>query len=214
LFIRIAYDASTRETYKKVHRVDDFQKLIETIKLLVEHKENNKKVKTLIGLKYLVSKINYNEITDATVQAKELGVDYIRFKALRNSKYEISKGEEDKANYFIEKSKHLSNKKFKVFGSVEKTHIKERCILNPLHPVIDYSGDLYMCAFFHHRKKSHRIGNIYKNSFQDIWYSKEHYEKFNKTKLEECCVYDCPLHKQNEIARKAIKEGGMHLEFI
>ena len=84
LFIRIAMDAATLKTYKKVHGVGDFFKIIENTKMVVDYKKKHHG-KVTIGLKYLVSQFNDHEILEATNIAKKLNVDYIQFKPLRNS---------------------------------------------------------------------------------------------------------------------------------
>src|SRR3989344_9049311 len=42
LFIRMAFDASNRETYKKIHGKDHYGKLLDNIRKLVKYKKNKK----------------------------------------------------------------------------------------------------------------------------------------------------------------------------
>ena len=95
-----------------------------------------------------------------------------------------------------------------------KHKLNIRCILNILHPVIDASGDVFLCTFWKHRVDSHRIGNIYKQDFKELWYSKRHREAFMNTDCKECNIWDCPFHYPNHIVQEAIIKDKMHLEFI
>lgn len=233
LFLRIAFDAGTRETYKKIHGRDDFEKLADNLRTLISYKrkkgsagepaagakQKSRATDTrfgtaTVGAKYLVSTKNWMELSQAAALAKEIGLDYLQFKALRDSKFTLKGETLKKAKAEAEKARALSDDDFQVFGSLEKTKVIGRCFLNPIHPVVDAKGDMYLCAFFHHRKDTHRIGNIYEKSFPEIWYSERHFEAFRSTKPKECAIFDCPFHEAAILARSWIVENHKHLEFI
>ncbi|MFA6001137.1 MAG: radical SAM protein [Thermoleophilia bacterium] len=234
LFLRIAFDAGKAATYKKIHGRDDFGRLTANLEALVRLKAKNGSGKSkdadgspsargskearfgtaTIGAKYLVSTKNWMELSRAAELAKEIGLDYLQFKALRASKFTPEGETLKQAEEEAEKARQLSGKNFQVFGSLEKTKVIGRCFLNPIHPVIDAKGDMYLCAFFHHRKDTHKIGNIYKKSFPEIWYSERHFKAFRSTKPKECAVFDCPFHEAAALARSWIVENNKHLEFI
>lgn len=210
-FIRIAFDAACPETYKKIHLVDDYQNLLKNINNLVKTKIRYKS-EIVIGLKYLVSNINVDQIIEATRQTKELGVDYLQFKALRNNKYAIL--DLEKANKLIDQAKRLSTKGFHVYGSLIRTPIRHKCYLTPLHPCIDTRGNVYLCYLYQHRRKTHIIGNLYKDSLRKIWFSKVHKEAIENIVPGECNIYDCVFQKYNYIVNEAILKDRMHIEFI
>lgn len=213
IFIRIAFDAACPETYKKIHLVDDYQNLLKNIGKLVKAKERYKS-KIMIGLKYLISKINADEVIEAARQAKELGVDYLQFKALRNNKYSIPNSGLEKINRLIDQAKALSTERFYIHGSLFRSPIKHRCYLTPLHPCIDASANIYLCYLYQHRKKSHIIGNLYNDSFREIWFSKIHKEAMRNIIPRECNIYDCMFQRYNRIVDEVILKDRMHIEFI
>lgn len=172
------------------------------------------KSKIMIGLKYLVSRINAYEIVEATQLAKELSVDYLQFKALCNNRYSIPNSDLEKINRLINQAKALSTKKFHVHGSLIKTPLKHKCYLTPLHPCIDASANVYLCNLYQHRKKLHTIGNLYKNPFRKIWFSKTHKEKIRNIIPRDCNIYDCIFQRYNRIVDAAILKDRMHIEFI
>lgn len=220
LFLRIAFDAATPETYKKIHGRDDFDRLIGNLKRVIDCRSKgggSKKPRigqATVGAKYLVSTRNWQELTRAAALAREIGLDYLQFKALRASRFTLKGDTLEKAREEAEKAKELSGDNFQVFGSLHKTRPIGRCFLNPIHPVIDANGDMYLCAFFHHRQDEHKIGNVYEKSFPEIWYSERHFQAFRSTKLKECAVFDCPFHEAAVLARDWIVDNRKHLEFI
>lgn len=226
LFLRIAFDAGTGETYKKIHGRDHFDRLQKNLQTLVKYKSGlsadkdrrlaDQKQQRLatVGAKYLVSTKNWPELARAAELAREIGLDYLQFKALRSSRFTLEGDDLQRAEEVAAQARELTRDSFQVFGSLEKTKPIGRCFLNPLHPVIDAAGDMYLCAFFHHRKETHRIGNIYQKSFPEIWYSERHYEAFRSTKPKECAVFDCPFHEAAVLAKEWIVNNQKHLEFI
>lgn len=232
LFLRIAFDAGTPETYKKIHGRDDFDTLVKNLEAVVGYKSKHGASKATggkvgprqmtdakygtatVGAKYLVSAKNWQELSRAAALARDIGLDYLQYKALRASKFTPEGEVLDQAREEAKKAEALSDGRFQVFGSLEKTKPIGRCFLNPIHPVVDAKGDMYLCAFFHHRKETHRIGNVYEKSFPEIWYSERHFEAFRNTKPKECAIFDCPFHEAAVLARAWIVENQKHLEFI
>lgn len=211
LFLRVAFDAATRETYRKMHGRDEFEKLKKNMKQLMKFRKDGG---ATVGAKFLVSTWNWQELHDAAVLAGDLGLDYFQFKTLRDSRFTPKGAVLKKAMAEAERARELTNGNYQVFGSLEKTKPAGRCFLNPLHPVIDATGAMYLCAFFHHRKQSHKIGSVYEKSLPEIWYSERHFKAFKTTKPKECAVFDCPFHEAGALAKEWIVENRKHLEFI
>ncbi len=225
LFLRVAFDAGTRETYRKIHGRDEFETLVRNLEDLADRRTRTtgegegaarrlKYGSATIGAKYLVSSKNWPELAVAAELARDMGLDYLQYKALRASKFTLEGDELERAGEVAQRAMELSDESFQVFGSLEKTKVIGRCFLNPIHPVIDATGTMYLCAFFHHRKKTHRIGNVYNKSFPEIWYSRRHLDAFHATRPRECAVFDCPFHEAAVLARDWIVENRKHLEFI
>jgi radical SAM protein with 4Fe4S-binding SPASM domain len=222
LFLRLAFDAGTRETYKKRHGVDDFERLLAAIEMLVKAKrdsggrgdDDSPGSGATIGAKYLVSSQNYSELSQAAALAREIGLDYLQYKPLRNSKFSLKGEDLRNARDEAQRADELSGNGFEVFGSLRKTRVIGQCFLNPLHPLIDATGSVYLCAFYQHRKETHCIGNINDKSFPEIWYSERHVEAFRNTDPKQCAIFDCPFHDAAILAKEWIVDNRKHLEFI
>jgi radical SAM protein with 4Fe4S-binding SPASM domain len=227
LFLRIAFDVSSKETYKEIHGRDMFDCLHENLQTIVQvraellERSNRGRLGdrghlgvATLGAKCLVSQKNWRELPEAAAMAREIGLDYLQFKCLRNSRFTLEGEELEAARREAERARQEATDDFRVFGSLEKTTVIGRCFLNPIHPVIDAAGDMYLCAFYHHREQEHRIGNVYEKSFPEIWYSERHFEAFRSSNPEKCAVFDCPFHEAAILAKAWIVENQKHLEFI
>src|SRR4030042_2663759 len=72
-WVGVSVDAGTRETFKKIHNVDYFDKVIENLRLLVKtKKETGSKID--IAYKFLITPENWHELYEACKLAKEIGV--------------------------------------------------------------------------------------------------------------------------------------------
>jgi len=213
-YIRIAMDGGTKETYNSIHNVDHFDKLIENIKGLVTIKKELKS-SCLIGLKYLVSKKNKDDIPKAIKMAAEVGVDYIQFKAMRRDDEELNQEEMDEISKVIKKAKEeYKDHSLNVMGDVQRIKPKFQCFLSQIIPVINTNGDVFLCPFYMHRKESLKIGNVFEKSFKEVWYSEKHWEVIRNIKNEECGVFDCPVQEAMAVVDDAMIKNKMHVEFI
>ena len=213
LFIRLALDAANRKTYYLIHGHNDYSKVIDNIRHLVKERAANRSHIT-VGLKFLISQLNYNEIPKAAKVAKSLEVDYLQFKLLRNSRYEIKKNWLEKISRLIKYTQNFAEKKFSIINTTEHSEIKKKCYLTPLHPCIGTNGDVYLCYFFQNRQNLHKIGNIYQDSFKAIWKSDRHVAAIKNIDPRECNVYDCPINHSVEFIDEALIKNKMHLEFV
>ena len=72
-WVGVSVDSGTRETFKVVHGVDHFDKVIENLKLLVRlKKETGSKID--ISYKFLITPLNWKDLYEAAKLAKEIGV--------------------------------------------------------------------------------------------------------------------------------------------
>jgi radical SAM protein with 4Fe4S-binding SPASM domain len=75
-----------------------------------------------------------------------------------------------------------------------------------LHPLIDWDGTMYFCAFFHHRKKTHNIGSLRQAKFSECWFSKAHLDRRKEINPEQC-VANCPMTRYNAVVKFILAEN-------
>lgn len=199
-YVRISLDASNAMLHKKIHKSDDFNTIIEGIKLLVQEQNPN----LTIGLKFLVMKENKDDIKNFVSLAKELGVHNVQIKAVRNSSNVLTSDEELEVAETI-KDVAKEYPKF-VFGNIDKSISKTSwCKSNLLSSFVNAEGNMFICCYFQNREAEHSFGNLYQKNFWDIWYSNEHLEKIRNIDLKKCNTYDCRYHQYNQILEELEK---------
>jgi len=173
-YIRVSLDSGTSKTHSKLHGVkrEVFSKILFGISKL-----KNEGYKGIIGVSYIVSPDNVEEIVTAASVVKNAGADYIQFKPLR--------GEDSKvcivdANKFLEETYSLNSDSFSVFATrlndsvgFDKNRGYKFCYAHRFVGAISANGAVELCCHSKHFKKSLEFGNINNDSFYNIWKSKK-----------------------------------------
>jgi radical SAM protein with 4Fe4S-binding SPASM domain len=134
------------------------------------------------------------------VLGRTLKVDRVTFKALRHEPEELTQYDKRVEANFLRDQIHIARADDLVSSWIIPIPFEKvpQCWLNPLHTVMDWQGNIYICCFYYYRWDSHRIGNIFEKPFREIWMSAEHREKIRQIKREACNLVDCKfvLHDQ------------------
>lgn len=210
-YVRLSLDAVTAELYNQLkHPVVDgmFEKVKENAKKLVEMR--GKKDKPHIGLKFLVMKDNLGYISEAVKIAMDLKVDYIQFKRVHSSAFELTKKDEEEAERILALCKESD--RIAVVGGVRKIILKSKCFMAPIHVVMDSDGNIYVCCYFEGRDL--KIGNVFENRFLDVWGSEKHKRIIGGIDINECNKVDCRWARFNEFMGEVIKDDIMDISFI
>ncbi len=199
-WIRISVDGFTDPTYRKVHgRADlEYASLRTTIKALIAKADDTPR----IGLKMLLSKINVRDAVLAIPEGLKLGADYVQFKFLGFPEDLVLQKSDMHAvsdmilNQIHEHRNETMHVEFVPPFSGEKSY--ERCLMTYLHPVINWDGTIYLCAFFEHRTKEHSIGNIKEGGFFIHWDDAKHRAAFDDIDPL-TCLPNCPMRRYNPL---------------
>lgn len=213
-YVRISLDAATDETYSKVKRPKgaDFNSVVANIKNMI-HLRNRTKSQLLISIKFLISTLNRHEIRAAFDLAQTLNVDSLQFKALRQSAYSLTTRQQNRVAAEIRRIKNVYPT-LRVLGGVDKITTTRRCWLTPLQTTIDAHGDVFLCCYYLHRRTRHRIGNICKKSFREIWGSPRHRHAIAGIRPAECNLLDCRFINYMNILDPLLKDSRHQIEFI
>ncbi|MFH1456815.1 MAG: radical SAM protein [Patescibacteria group bacterium] len=198
-FIRISLDAATAPTYvdthyyykKSVNKEKDFDRVLKNIDSLSKQISNNK-----IGVAFLITPWNYNEIEQTATKVKALGAGYIVYRpasGINIKKNDLQKYWRD-VNKLLRKAKQYENQKFKVYSSAKsrwlfaqkKKQTNGYCLGSLVYAVVEADGNIPFCNLFRGRKK-YSLGNIVNgNSFSKIWRSKKHQNMFKQIDVKYC----------------------------
>lgn len=225
-WIRVSMNAGTKETYKKIHksRDNDFNIVLKNIETAVKIKKKNK-YKSTIGVQIILLPENYNEITILAKLLKNLGIDYLTIKPF--IKHPMSMHNIVKKFSFKElseldnKLKKISDNNFSVifrlhgFEKLNENKIYKRCLGLQFFAEIVSDGNVYTCGPYL-GNKNFCYGNIYKNTFKEIWNSKERKKnlEFIETELNpNKCMTNCRLDEINRYLWE-LKNPPSHVNFI
>ena len=226
-WIKVSIDAAKAHTYAKIHRTrpEDFDKVIKNMAYAAKIRKKNRYLCTL-GMQIILLPDNYREITLLAKKAKEIGMDYLVVKPYSHhplSKTSIFK--DIKYSEYLglaEKLSKLSNTHFNVifrlhamkkWDEVQRNY--KHCLALPFWAYIDAGGDIWACSMYL-TKQNFNFGNIYKNSFKEIWESKkrENLVRWAADKLKtDYCRVNCRMDEVNRFLWE-LKHPPEHVNFI
>lgn len=184
-WIKISINAAKAATYARIHRTvpQDFDKVIRNMAYAAKIRRKSGYSCTL-GMQIILLPDNYKEVALLAKKAKAIGMDYLVVKPYSQhllSKTRIFKDiKYERYLDLSEKLKKLNNKYFNVIfrmHTMRKWDEPERnykhCLGLPFWAYIDAGGNVWACSMYLTSKRF-CLGNIYKDSFKDIWESRKH----------------------------------------
>jgi len=223
-FLRFSVNGGDDKTYKKIHKKDKFNEVIENIIYVKKLKRDNK-LDTTIGVQFVLLPENIDSIENLIKILKEIEIDYISIKpfVLQNeNQFYRNKGFDiDLYSYFNE-LENYSNEKFKVIARVNafKKYGKreyKHCYGCNFITVLDSGGNLISCLPYL-GKEEYMYGNIYKNSFKEIWHSDKRKQVKdlleNKLDVQKVCPPNCRPNAINEYLYELKHPSIAHVNFI
>lgn len=190
--IRVSVDAVQQETYRKI-KDGSLDMVIDNIKRVMTFKKEHN-VDVDVGLGYVVTLDNIQETTEFMDLAKQLQVDFVHFRPCyypnsSNQNVVLKQAFTEATPQNLEHASKIDSPKIYWLGYKFKGTWTQRnytkCRSTPLQAVLTATGEFIICqdVFI-------RWGNYYKQTFNQIWFSPEHFETIEKINLEKCprCV--------------------------
>ena len=211
-YIRLGIDAHEDGLYQAVKgtRAGTFAKTEANCRELI-HARNAAGLKTpRIGVKHLIGYKNAPFLSELVQWAKDIGADYVHFKAEHNSPDALS--DEYRLNYgAVLNLIKLTYPDF-VKGDLNFLVGKHHCFMSPIHAVLDAKGNLSQCCYF--TEERDQIGNVFDKSFREVWYSARHNEVRAAKTVEGCNKFDCRWHAYNNTMAEILDEDTVDMSFI
>ena len=197
--LRISILAGSKEMYLRTHPGtgrNTFAKLKKSLLYIAEKKAELKEKKPQLTLVYVVMNENFEGIFDFAQFAAFVNADRVVFNPIDEvgdaglANLLLSEEQADharkqliKAKQYLETKKIVNNISFflRVFrGQLDTKSLYSiiPCYYGWLTTIVEPDGNVYPCC-----RCYKPLGNIYENSFRDIWYGK-HYTQFRKNALK------------------------------
>jgi GTP 3',8-cyclase len=198
-WIRLSIDAGIKATYQAIRGTDEFDKIISIVKDMVALRDKYN-FAAQIGIGFVITKDNYQEIEDFSKLIKDTGADYGQYKPSTED------GIFDKELWNNEVKPRLErvfkdNPKAVInlykFNDIAESNLDQAypvCYGHQFCPCIGADGEVWACPQLR-GVEGYSFGNIYKNTFKDIWHSAQRQEVIKKLDVTKCPK----LCKNNEI---------------
>jgi len=204
-WVRISLDAGSNKVFKKIHGVDDFDKIIKNIYNLSLLK-NKIKSKCTIGVGFLTSNKNIDDMLNATEICKRLEIDYIQFRSFHLN-YDNP--------YLIDDCKKLESKNFKVhyldYKYKKQKKRYKKCHGQHFSGVLSL-GKVFVCCHFRNND-NYEIGDLRNDTLKNIWESEKRKNIIDNIDLSNC-IPSCRMHKVNNFLDSLINNKSTHKNFI
>ncbi len=223
-WVRFSTAGITDEVYDKIQRGarGDLAKVLHNMEEAVKVKRDQH-LHTTLGVQLLLLPDNKNEIVRMGRKLRRIGVDYFTIKPFSQHPQSQHILQVDYGEMLeLEKEvKELQTDEFAVYfraHSMKKLRCQrtyQHCWALPFMVYIDAKGNLWPCIVFM-GKDELRYGNLYDNSFVDIWegqHRKEIIDYFMQMDLEKNCREACRLDEMSRYLEE-LKNPGEHVNFI
>lgn len=226
-WIKISINAATKGTYSMIHGTspDDFDKVLQNMSYAA-HLRAKKKIKCALGMQIILLPENHKEIKLLAEIARGIGMDYLVVKPY--SQHPLSKTRRYnniKYGRYLklgEELAKLSSKEFNVVFRIntmkkwdEAKRNYKHCLSFGFWAYIDSLGNVWACSIYLTKGKF-LLGNINKNTFQEIWEGRKRSEfmLWAKDKLDTAkCRVNCRMDEINRYLWE-LKYPPEHVNFI
>lgn len=226
-WVKVSIDAGTKETYAKIHRTkaEDFDKVFDNLAYTAAIKRK-KRYKCTLGMQIILLPENHKELTLLAKKAKKIGMDYLVVKPYSQHPLSITQKYKDikYSNYInlADGLTKLNDNNFRVIFRIismrkwdEAKHSYKHCLALPFWAYIDSGGNIWSCSIYLTKDKF-CLGNIYKNTFKEIWESPKRI-KFHNWAAKKLDTNECRINcRMDEINRYLweLKHPIEHVNFI
>lgn len=184
-WIRVSLDASTPEQHERGKKVKLFEKVMRNIKHIGQHKGQ-----TTLGIGYVVTRDNVDNLENLLLRLRLYSVDYIQFRPVIDTP-DLS------SHVNLAYLKKYDIPSFKVdiqamYANKETGNGGKPCFAHSLSSVITADGGVYLCGRLNIYDWVQPIGNLHQQSFGEIWNGTERKRQMEQVSTPLFCEKHCP----------------------
>ncbi len=218
-WLRVSIDAGNANTYAWTRKVPSsfFKKTWDNIRRIAEAKSE----KTILGVGFVVTPDNHDEIYKCAELAKESGADNFRISAaFTQDDYEYHKPHFEAAAAMARRVvADFSTARFKIFNLFDEriNDLKQQrpdysfCSYMNLNVYIGGDLKLYRCCTTAYNDQG-EYGSISGKRFKDVWESTAKKEDFKKFDASSCAR--CMFNNKNRFVNYVISPDAVHVNYI
>lgn len=225
-FLRLSFNGGSRENYAKVHSVapEVFDAVVANLKSAMRIKRQAG-LQVDIGAQFVLIPENLDYLRQAAQTLKDCGVDYLAIKPFMQRELQsYHLGEQfagDELDRVFTEAEGIGDDSFSVIARRESflnygIRHYDRCYGTCFISVLNSAGDISSCLPYW-EKPEYSFGNIYRNSFREIWNSEA--RRGVKQHLEQeldahGCPPSCRANAVNEFLWSLRHPQVKHINFI
>lgn len=209
-WIRISLDSSTKAEYRREKGVDCFERVLENLGKMSSARDPEK---TFIGVGYVLTTRNKDHLMELVKRLDDIGIDYIYLRPVEEAK-EITPSLESLLDLRRQLAKLTENTRIKYMLTMNDRVVDKNagmpCVAHSLTSIIHANGDVALCE--KRREDSIILGNLYENSFKEIWLSscrRQASQKLLQAECQEGCG-PCRMTGFNKIFEQLEKVHSKH----
>ena len=159
----ISIDGTTQETYEDYRIKGKLAKVLQGTKQLIKSRNELNSKFPIVTFQFLVTKKNEHQIPELNKIATDLGVDNVNLKTIQIYNFE------DGNDLIPDNPKYSRYKKSSDGKFILKNKLRNSCWRSWSSCVFTWDGTVVPCCF--DKDAQHKIGEVSKNEFKDIWKS-------------------------------------------
>ena len=227
-WIKVSLNAGTAKSYAEIHRTKeiDFERVMSNLKYALEYRKINN-LKCTVGVQMLLLPENKNEAKILAQTCKEIGVDYLVIKPysqhLSSETHKYEDIDYSTMLHLEDELNAISDEKFSVVfrANTMKKYVEKKQPYSICHATpffwgyIAADGKVFGCSAYL-GKEEFCYGNIYDNSFSEIWESDKRKQSYNYVQNEldiKNCRVNCRMDEVNRYLWR-LKNPQEHDNFI
>lgn len=219
-WVRISFDSPNQEKYMALRRVsaESFQQVIKNIKDFAANKNES----CTLGINFVVSRANYQQIYEAARLLKSLGADNVKFAAMDGNVPHYHEEIKDEVIEQIQRAQQdFADDNFSIFNNYQNDWKHKNpfaqdfpvCHTCKLVTVIAADQKVYFC---HTRAydSGAMVGDLHEQSFHEMWFSDETTKKLNNLNPMAECKNFCVYEERNKLIQAYLDVDKEHVNFI
>lgn len=202
-WIRISLDAANKEQFYQGKKRNLFERVMSNIEKIGRHTTNTH---TVLGVGYVLTNGNVDSVEQLTLNLRKLNVDYVQIRPVidhKNLSIDVN---------FSYLTKHATPTFAVNIHNLDENKVTGNyglpCRAHSLSAVIDATGDVFVCGRLTKYNWYPPLGNLYNDSFHDIWHGQERNSQSRQLLDKNYCRKWCPecrLTKYNVLIDKTLE---------